>query len=71
MYERKGNNTGITKRMFGIDELADYMSVGKTYAARFGKEAGARRTIGRRVLYDREIIDRALTALPAAAQVDA
>lgn len=65
MRAREINNTGNEKRMLSIGELADYISMGRTYAARFGREAGARRQIGRRVLYDKKAIDAALDAMIA------
>lgn len=65
MRAREINNTGNAKRMMSIAELADYISMGRTYAAQFGREAGARRQIGRRVLYDKKIIDAALDSMAA------
>lgn len=40
----------------------EYVGLGKTFFRAWAKEIGARRTFGRRVLYDRETIDRAIDA---------
>ena len=48
------------KRLLDVKELAEYTGLGLTMAREFGKETGAVYRIGRRVLYDRHIIDRAI-----------
>lgn len=63
MHARQTTDTTKEKRLFSIDELAEYLSIGKTRAAHFGKDAGAQRNIGRRVLYDRKLIDKAIDAI--------
>ena len=52
-------------RLIGINELASYLGIGRNSAIRFGEESGAVRRIGRRTLYDRRIIDRAIDQLEA------
>ena len=46
-------------RLLSTKELMDYLRIGRNNAMIFGAEAGARVQIGRRVLYDRRIIDKA------------
>lgn len=48
------------KRLLDVKELAAYTGLGLTRAAEYGKALGAVYRIGRRVLYDRKIIDRAI-----------
>ena len=50
-------------RMMGIDELCAYLSLGRTTARKFAEDAGAVRKIGRRLLFDRRAIDRAIDGL--------
>lgn len=49
------------KRMFNISEAGNYLGLGRTKTMEFCNEIGATVHIGRRVLYDREIIDRAIS----------
>ena len=50
--------------MMGLPELCAYIGMGQTNARKFGVDAGAVRKIGRRTLYDRIVIDKALDNLP-------
>lgn len=52
-------------RMLDITGLCVYLGLGRNKAIQFAKESGALKRIGRRALYDREIIDRALDELEA------
>lgn len=52
------------KRLLNRDELCTYIGMGKSKAEIWAKENGACKHIGRRVLYDRVIIDRVLDAMP-------
>lgn len=49
------------KRMFNISEAGNYIGLGRTKTMEFCNEIGATVHIGRRVLYDREVIDRAIS----------
>lgn len=60
MRKRNKNDNLEMKRLLGIDDLCEYMGLGRCTAAEFGKRNGAVVRIGRRVLYDRSIIDRAI-----------
>ena len=60
--ERTDDVTNV--RMLDTKQLMQYTSLGKNSAMIFGKECGAARYIGRRLLFDKAIIDRALTELP-------
>ena len=53
----------FTPRMLGACELAKYLSMGKTRAVEFGKQCGACRRFGKRLLFDRVVIDNALNQL--------
>ena len=53
-------------RLLSTKELMDYLRIGRNNAMIFGAEAGARVQIGRRVLYDRRIIDKALDEITGA-----
>ena len=50
-------------RMLGVDALCEYISMGKTKATEFGEKCGAKRRIGKRVLYDKRIVDKVLDEL--------
>ena len=47
------------KRYLNTKELAEYLSMGINSAPAFGKAVGAHRWIGRRLVFDRKVIDRA------------
>lgn len=48
------------KRMLSASELAKYVGLGQHSARRFAEEIGAVKHYGKRVLFDRVIIDKAL-----------
>ncbi|MBQ6094393.1 MAG: polyprenyl synthetase solanesyl diphosphate synthase [Lachnospiraceae bacterium] len=60
MRERKVAEGIEGKRMLGIDEAAKYLGLGKVVTRAWMDEIGATRKFGRRVLFDKQIIDRAL-----------
>ena len=60
MRKRNISENISAKRLLGIGELTDYLGVGHCTAADFGKQCGAVVRIGRRVLYDRAVIDQAI-----------
>ena len=62
MNQRIKTNESVT-RMFDINTLREYISMGKTRAAEFGEQCGAKRKMGKRTLYDKRIIDKALDDL--------
>lgn len=41
-------------------ELQQYLKVCRTTAEKFGKECGAERRVGRKLLFDQDIIDQAI-----------
>ena len=54
----KRATTGTTeKRLFSIEELQQYLSLGRTRASEVGAAAGATVKIGRRKLFDKVKID--------------
>lgn len=50
-------------RMLDINGLCAYVGLGKTNAMDFGMKCGAKRKMGKRTLYDKRIIDKALDEL--------
>lgn len=50
-------------RMFDVDGLCAYISMGRTRAVEFAKAAGAEKRIGKRCLYDKRILDEALDSM--------
>lgn len=51
------------KRMLSIKEVCGYIGQGETKARIYMDEIGATRKFGRRVLFDKTVIDAALDAL--------
>ena len=52
-------------RLMGIEELKAYLGVGRNTADKVGTAAGAKRKIGKRALYDRQVIDKYIDGLGA------
>lgn len=59
------------KRLLDIKELCTYCGIGTCTAREWGKEIGAERRIGRRVLYDRVAVDAAIDRLGSGDTSDA
>ena len=55
----------IEPRMLTQKQAETYTGMGRTVLNTFATDIGARRKIGRKVLYDKRVIDAALDALPA------
>ncbi len=53
------------KRLMNVSELCEYISMGKSRAVTWGKAIGAEKRIGRRLLFDRVIVDKAIDELHA------
>lgn len=51
------------RRLFTIKELMVYTGLGESKARAWAKEIGANYKIGRRTVYDRTIIDKAIDEL--------
>ena len=60
MNKRKTEAPAIYPRLMDIKALQSYLSLGSQSADRLAQEAGAKRRIGKRVVYDRELIDQHL-----------
>lgn len=56
------NPSSISKRLLSITEAAMYLGVGRNTALKYLEQIGAKRNIGRRVLYDKHIIDEYLNS---------
>ena len=59
---KKQNVTGniSEKRMLNMKEVCIYTGIGKSRARQYMEEIGATKHFGRRVLFDKNIIDAAL-----------
>lgn len=55
------------KRMLSTSEMANYVGLGQDKAREFAEKAGALRKYGRRVLFDRKALDKALDDMPQGA----
>lgn len=55
------------KRMLSASEMANYVGLGRDAAREFAESAGAMRKYGRRVLFDRKVLDKALDDMPQGA----
>ena len=53
-------NNETKARLLSLSELQDYLSLGRNKAIEWGKSIKADVHIGRRVLYDRVVIDKVL-----------
>lgn len=53
----------MTKRMMNIEELCEYIGMGKTYTSKWAKEHGLARKIGRRTLYDKVLVDELIDGM--------
>lgn len=53
------------KRMLSIDEACFYVGMGKTKGREWLKDIGATKKIGKRVICDKGVIDRALDTMTA------
>lgn len=59
MVERAKNESNEV-RMLDVDGLCSYLSLGRSKAVEFAKSVKACKKFGRRTLFDKTIIDRAL-----------
>jgi hypothetical protein len=50
-----------SKRLLSITEATVYLGVGRSTALSYLEEIGAKRKIGRRTLYDKQVIDNAIS----------
>ncbi len=64
MNVRKGptNSEQIAKRLLSVEDACGYIGLGKSAAKLYLDKIGAKRKIGRRVLYDKTVIDAELIA---------
>ena len=64
--KRMQGNCKAGRRLVGIQDLADYLGMGRTNANKVGIEAQAKCKIGSRALYDLERVDAFIDAKMAA-----
>ncbi len=50
-----------SKRLLSINEATVYLGIGRSTALSYLEEIGAKRKIGRRTLYDKQVIDNAIS----------
>ena len=55
------NTVSIEKRLLSISEATIYLGIGRNSALKYLEDIGAKRQIGRRVLYDKNTIDEHLS----------
>lgn len=53
-------------RLIDTDELRIYLNIGRNNAMKFGEEIGAKVRIGRRVLWDKQVIDKYISSIAGA-----
>lgn len=63
MRQRRTGATEGKNRLMDTEELRTYTSLGRNNAIKLGEDIGAKVKIGKRVLWDREKIDRYLDEL--------
>lgn len=62
MRKRNCNGTLTEKRLLNIGEVCTYLGVGQAQARKYMDEIGAVKKFGRRVVFDKTIIDTALNS---------
>ena len=55
------HTVSIEKRLLSISEATIYLGIGRNSALKYLEDIGAKRQIGRRVLYDKNTIDEHLS----------
>ena len=60
MRAREYGVEGTEKRLFDAVEVCAYLNLGRNKGVEFAKSVGAEIKIGRRCLYDKKVIDKAL-----------
>ena len=50
-----------SKRLLSINEATVYLGIGRSSALSYLDKIGAKRKIGRRTLYDKQVIDNAIS----------
>ena len=61
MNKQNGMGKIEEKRMLNIKEVCAYTGIGQTTARQYMDEIGATKRFGRRVLFDKTVIDAALS----------
>ena len=69
MYKKKQINTQNV-RLMSVEEAATYMGLGRTAFREYAVKIGADRHIGRRVLYDKHVLDKAIDDMVLTAVTD-
>ena len=59
----KNHETFGEKRLLDAIEVCTYLNLGRSKGVEFAKSVGAEIRIGRRCLYDKVVIDKALDAM--------
>lgn len=69
MY-KKSLNEAQNVRLMSMDQGAAYVGLGRTAFREYAAKIGAVRHIGRRVLYDKHVIDSAIDGMSVSAVSD-
>lgn len=64
MNQRKRSENADV-RLFDVESLAAYLSIGKSGAIEFARNCGAEKRIGKRLLFDKKVLDKALDEMAA------
>ena len=68
MAHMRVKGTVENTRMLSADQAGQYVGMGKTTLREWADQIGATRKFGRRVMFDKVVIDRALDAMAAGAE---
>lgn len=61
MNKRINTSDISSKRLIDISELCSYIGMGKTLARSYADSIGATKRYGKRVLFDKYVIDKAIS----------
>lgn len=60
---RNGENATLVARLMDREQMCAYIGLGRTRGVEFARHVGAEKRVGRRCLYDRVVLDRAIDAM--------
>ena len=63
MKTRKMGQNRELSRLLDVQDLQNYLSMGRNKAVAFARENGAEKRIGKRLLFDKQVLDRAIDSL--------
>lgn len=63
MNKRFSDGNIMNKRLLNSEELCSYVGLGKNTARRYADQVGATKHLGKRVVFDRVVLDKAIDQL--------